>query len=1305
MANKNYEGLTPYELGETGDKNAIGYLEKFINGGTIDERGKAASAAKKINKKYKSETRKLVPSLLGNLTNNDPQVRQYCLYALKDFDLTISELKIIESVIQIDDKQYNRSAAENIIKKQKPDWFNTNAVNNQLEVILNLSKEESEKYKSSSMIERKPREKEMYLYASNNMERYSANYAYTNHNFVIQNNKGVKCTNDKYYPIICIMKNILMRGCPTLMSQYLQKEIGKIQDSSDFKVPYTLISKEIPLWLNTIKGDAKNNDYPAITFFEKTIPKYLSEYRFIQQLILPEVPFDEITLVSNKNFAEQQVDFYLPQAKLVIEVDGQPHKTNDLMRLNDNERKLYLSKYGINTIRIDTFDIKNDTEKLKKDMKEIEYHLDKFNNVLYEYKKAFINQNIDLKNHDLIIKLKSTAVIRFQVVILSLLEKGKLKLNDNEWKISVVERDVTGFENLALEDLFLWIKDLSKLHKLDFKKPKVSLKTYGSENSRYHKDYINIDFSLLKRWTDENEVDGEENRIYVRTDYFDRYNYFTVSTDKPINYNIISEGENSDKEALEFILKNIFNHNSFNDGQLSVITNALKGNDTIGLLPTGGGKSLIYQYVALLQPCINFIVTPIKALMKDQMDNLDRLYISNSNFINGTQKAADRERVQMEYGNGKYQFLWISPERFQSETFRKQLELINNNHIIGLAIIDEVHCLSEWGHDFRTSYLNLAKTIKRYCEKAKILGLTATASLYVLKDIQIEFGISEENVKTLLSFTRPELSFQVIKDDGTNSKQKDNELYKLLKKLSDENDIFKLKMEDTWSGLIFTKFVNKGTSGCYGLAKQLSNKFNTDVRWYSGSCPSIKKMPIMKDVDFNIYKDEVQEDFQHNKFPLLVATKAFGMGINKENVRYTIHHGIPGSIEALYQEAGRAGRSSDPNKKSAKCYILFSEEYMGQKYLGKLFDIKSSVLDIKDAQKEIKFEGRDALDNMFLWLTSTKDIEEEFKEIMAFYKRYAKPSATQLTLGRQLGVYKKDLESAIYKLSLIGVIEDWTIEGWDEHNPKINVYFKNYNEKSIKDELLNYIKKYHKEFDLLKDKDEKGNKLEYYKIYKDQNLLPVEKAIKILLAWQYENVAYHRRESIITVYDQCKKNANNPEALKQFIESYFKFSNESYVFDHLAENPRDYTKWFDVFYDKENFVSDDKLSEMKASLRRFLESYRYNTGLNFISGIIHLLTNDYEKDDGRTRFEMAIGTLNTYNETERQEILDKLLKLSKYMKDNNKENLSEVLIKEFPNKTFDIYEQVKDNYSLNYVLRQSIERIRKIRGGYDNGAL
>ncbi|WP_309245198.1 DEAD/DEAH box helicase [Clostridium sp. CF012] len=200
-------------------------------------------------------------------------------------------------------------------------------------------------------------------------------------------------------------------------------------------------------------------------------------------------------------------------------------------------------------------------------------------------------------------------------------------------------------------------------------------------------------------------------------------------------YNIIQDGEDSDIPALKFLLKNIFRYDDFSHAQLPIITNTLRGKDTIGLLPTGGEKSLCYQFAALLQPCISFVVVPIKSLMYDQKENLDSKFITKTNFISSDQKAEEKNVIGKAFSKGKYFFIWISPERFQIKEFRQYLTVLNEEQTIALAVIGEVHCLSEWVHDFRTSYLNLCKTIEKYCPSTNLLGLTATASLNVLKDI------------------------------------------------------------------------------------------------------------------------------------------------------------------------------------------------------------------------------------------------------------------------------------------------------------------------------------------------------------------------------------------------------------------------------------------------------------------------------------------------------------------------------------------------------------------------------------------
>ncbi|MDY5212720.1 endonuclease domain-containing protein, partial [Intestinibacter sp.] len=188
------------------------------------------------------------------------------------------------------------------------------------------------------------------------MERYTAGYSYTNFNFVIQNLKMKKDIKNKYYPFICILKNILQRGVPTIMSTYLTYKIGKI--NLDNKQIIGLIDYEVPNWINTIKGDNVNNYYPAKQFFYEIIPQYLKEYKFIQQLMLPEAEIKDIVGEENKEFINQKVDFYLEPCKLVIEIDGLQHESELQLQI-DSQRDEYLSKFGVKTIRINTTQIKS----------------------------------------------------------------------------------------------------------------------------------------------------------------------------------------------------------------------------------------------------------------------------------------------------------------------------------------------------------------------------------------------------------------------------------------------------------------------------------------------------------------------------------------------------------------------------------------------------------------------------------------------------------------------------------------------------------------------------------------------------------------------------------------------------------------------------------------------------------------------------------------------------------------------------------------------------------------------------------
>ena len=493
---------------------------------------------------------------------------------------------------------------------------------------------------------------------------------------------------------------------------------------------------------------------------------------------------------------------------------------------------------------------------------------------------------------------------------------------------------------------------------------------------------------MLKRPTDESIY--HSSIIFVRTDPLDVYpkipegeenkpnrkvtikqiDHFKISTTdlSVIKYKIKLNSQSSDIQSLKKLAWDIFlQHNNnlkeedadFRDGQIEIIRNCLEGNDTLGLLPTGSGKSICYQLACILKPGISFVVAPIRALMLDQTLDLKSAFFDRVEFMSGEHNPQQKNEILANFASGKYFFIFISPERFQNLKFRQSFILVVNEFNIAYAVVDEVHCLSEWGHDFRLSYLSLAKTIRDLSHtkhKIVFIGLTATASTKVIKDIQVEFDISDVDIVTPPSFTRPELIFSVVNDNGN----KLNVLKSQLTNLKKSHGALTINGDDTKSGIIFTQNVG-GTKGCFNISQDLNKTFNHEVRYFSGKKP--KLLANQSDKEFSEYKRNALLDFKKNTYSLIVATKSFGMGVNKPNIHFTIHYGIPSSMEALYQEGGRAGRDKVIFNKDnpAKCISLLS-----QSSLIELKGFWSADLSVDNLKKKIATsDGIDYIKNVY----------------------------------------------------------------------------------------------------------------------------------------------------------------------------------------------------------------------------------------------------------------------------------------------------------------------------------------------------
>lgn len=1130
------------------------------------------------------------------------------------------------------------------------------------------------------------------------MKKYTANYTYTNPNFVIQN-LVTNQTNADLLQTLYVVKNILQRGFPTTLSKYLQSQLGEIHKLDNFEERFLFATNQTPIWNDTIKGDRERNYYPAKDFFEQIIPNEFGEFSFVQSLLIPEIEINEIIGEDDRNFINQQVDFYLPQAKLVIEIDGQQHKLDEVTRVSDSTRDNYLAGKGITTIRISTTELKNGTytEKVETILK----HLERYEKLLNFYKNACekIEEN-QMSEEEIKTKLLPTAIIRFQILLIELLTHKYLTF-DEDWNFNILaHEDLPDFAELAINDLLIWIDKLWQLkNKQELKKPNFNIAiTNDKKKFQPTTKAINIDFSLFKRYTDENKI--SEDVIFVRTDYFDIVkdkNYFRVSTTEPINYNVTDE----DKPILEFFLDNIFDKPSFREGQFPIISNTLNRKDTIGLLPTGGGKSLCYQLPCLLQPSINFVVCPIKSLMYDQNDNLVKTLVTNVSFITSDLEKDERREIETNFEQGRYLFVWISPEKFQIPSFRDKISAIVANFSIAYAVVDEVHCLSEWGHDFRTSYLNLAKTIDKLSPKdengegkIKFIGLTATASVNVLKDIKIEFSrqkqrLEDENIKSLLDYSRKELQFEVINDNGNKSQK----IKELLQDLKDTESFIETTEK---AGLVFTPNVN-GAYGCYQVSNTLNTLYQNKVSWFSGDIPKrdvydertgrkIGTEPVMNRDEFNKYKQKVQKDFKENKYQLLVATKAFGMGIDKQNIFYTFHYGLPSSVEALYQEAGRAGRwdkrKKENKNKIGKCYVLHSPETHDQERVERLFHKDTTFSEMKAISDEVGFGGRDIFKQVFLFVQGQNDIEKDFEIILGVIRNYFKEKSKVRIFWNdaysKLKIKSDVLQKAIYRLSLLGIVSDWTTNFIDY----FEVQFKSLDENHIIKSVSDYITKYEPNTDVKKD------------LQQVQQNTVLEKAVWYLLNWTFENIAYSRKQSLKTLSDWCSE-FENSESFKQRIDSYFIFSETTFVLQHIAENPNDYEQWFEVLTSNNQFPNRTEFEKLKDSISRFLESYRNSVGLNFVSGFVRLALNEYENSDGKERFESALSSVKeTFSQEQQNDFLNRLKILGKHLTEEQKMELSQSISRYYP----EMLEELAEYYDLAYLLNDVYaEKLKELK--------
>lgn len=626
-----------------------------------------------------------------------------------------------------------------------------------------------------------------------------------------------------------------------------------------------------------------------------------------------------------------------------------------------------------------------------------------------------IKHNSVLDNEQLLREVP-IAIARIEKVIIEAILTGRISISKDTWNVVVIENDVP-CAAVAFSDLALMYNHLTALT-VDFKErafPKVNLhvvsKDYASSplqlnsvvysNSKQINkeriydmvidfsihdkvDAVNVQFSEFKANNDCYFNVRSSKVVYTPREIYttDRIVYQPITT---INDNgghdVIKENE----EHLVYFLQLLLRKKEFRPGQLPILNRALQIKGVIGLLPTGGGKSLTYQMAAMLQPGVTIVIDPLKSLMQDQYDGLITNGIDCCTYINSELSTEERAAHELMMESSQVIFTFMSPERLCIYEFRERLQNMEDLHVyFSYGVIDEVHCVSEWGQDFRFSYLHLGRNLYSYV-KAKngaisLFGLTATASFDVLSDVERElsgngaFVLDPDTIVRYENSNRLELQYKVEKieveyaedrfydkggqlsaypkavnigDVWSTNDQKAKFLSQYLPKIpsyirqlqtkesidriisrfqereSLENidsqhlftdipdDFFSKKDSYEQAGIIFCPHVN-----CSGISVSINSANLSqlcEVGTFSGSAQDGATQG-------NASMENMKK-FRENKLPIMVATKAFGMGIDKPNVRFTVNMNYSSSLESYVQEAGRAGR----DRKMALSIILVSD--------------------------------------------------------------------------------------------------------------------------------------------------------------------------------------------------------------------------------------------------------------------------------------------------------------------------------------------------------------------------------------------
>ena len=1036
--------------------------------------------------------------------------------------------------------------------------------------------------------------------------------------------------------------SVLSRGAPTrpsphLLHRMMPNETKYREEWASLSAePLWLIGDSPPDWQHTIRGNGTTGYNPALRFFQSILPSEIPEVAYIQHLLVPEFPlFRKLSaprsVISEPN--DESVDFYLPQADLVIEIDGSQH-SQEPQKSKDLRRDSFLKKFGIVTLRLNTSDLESRNEAFENFCICLKDHCS--NSLrLQPYRKAFVS----CVHADMSLRYDITAAIRLQFAVMLALSHRQLDLSAPKWRLHVTQDfvpiAVNYWAKTALDELLDWFDLFARLTNTNFQAPEIT----------FVEDGLHFDIRLFERPDDRSmslgtitaQTSAVQNLPFVVNSSSPRE--ITRVQDLGISYIATTDtadfSENppnpSDLSELSF---RVFGHESFRPGQETLILNALSGQKSLGLMPTGGGKSLCFQVPALLKSGTTITVVPIKALGRDHCAELEAAGFTNRVAnIDSDMPATIRDGIfGPQIQSGAMRFIFVSPERFQNEKFRRLVKDLRSREQLRMFVIDEVHCMSEWGHDFRPSYLTLPGTLRNLALDVPVLGLTATASVNVLRDIQGEFDISDELVAYEMHRSRTELNFSIRKSLSSPERV-----------AAEIRDLVTGTTDNLPPQIhVFARNAS-GVLGVEAYATILSNAgLGLRVGSFSGGTPDefdhetayarLQAPDVPIPLTYNVYKQLVQELWKAGKLDVNVTTNAFGMGINKPDVRHTLHAGMPSSMEAFYQEAGRAGR----DRNDAFCHMLLRHEPDDATKIYEQLreDLSPSAieraLEYDTSQKKLKRNAGGDLRFQLKRLAKNLIADSEEADLVMRLHGIlcAAPRANVLVRAQDLEDLRhgaERLQQTLYRLYQIGLIEPWTVTDWgqsDTENAHVQAVELTKLTITFADACRNVAKRITAIDGKSADLSTIDSLLNQSGELEDWNSL-----IKLLLGWVRRKHLDSRLQSTWNLYSKCVAfTEENAATFRDELEAFFKVDSQAFQLASFRDMPlHEVIPALEILIlNASKGDTPGALRRLAAQLARLLEGTQESPGLNLSAAFLLLITDEKAAMEAKMRFDSAV---------------------------------------------------------------------------------